>query len=57
MIVEPSGALAVAGLELNKDLIKGKNVVCIISGGNIDLSRLDKIREMALIHEVNFFFI
>lgn len=52
LIVEPSGALSVSILERNREKIKGKNVVCLISGGNTDLSRLDVFREMALMHEV-----
>jgi len=39
MIVEPAGALSVAGLELIQDQIKNKVVVCIISGGNFDPKR------------------
>lgn len=40
-ICEPSGALSVAGLDKIKNLIKGKTVVCILSGANIDLVKLD----------------
>jgi len=43
MVVEPAGALSVAGLEKMKNEIKGKNVVCIISGGNNDISRMNEI--------------
>lgn len=32
-------------------MIKGKNIVCIVSGGNTDLARLDTFKEIALIHE------
>ncbi|KRX09453.1 Tryptophan synthase beta subunit-like PLP-dependent enzymes superfamily [Pseudocohnilembus persalinus] len=58
LIVEPSGALSVSILERNREKIKGKNVVCLISGGNTDLSRLDVFREMALMHEgLKYFFL
>jgi threonine dehydratase len=50
IITEPAGALAVAALELNKKLIKGKSVVCIISGGNNDILRYPEIQERSLIY-------
>ena len=37
------------GLEKIKHLIKGKTVVCILSGANIDLVNLDEAREMAMV--------
>ena len=40
IVSEPAGVLAVAGLEIMKDEIKGKNIVCILSGSNNDISRL-----------------
>ena len=40
-ICEPSGALSIAGLDKMRHEIKGKNVVCILSGANIDLTKLD----------------
>lgn len=51
IVVEPAGALSVSGLELMKDDIKGKNVVCIISGGNNDINRMEEIEERSLIFE------
>jgi threonine dehydratase len=48
-ICEPSGALAIAALDKMRHEIKGKNVVCILSGANIDLTKLDEAREMAAI--------
>ncbi|WP_088072512.1 threonine ammonia-lyase IlvA [Gottfriedia luciferensis] len=51
IIAEPAGAMSVAALELLKEEIKGKNVVCIISGGNNDIDRLQEIKERSLIHE------
>lgn len=51
IVAEPAGATSVAALELIKDEIKGKNVVCIISGGNNDISRMQEIEERALVYE------
>ena len=46
IIVEPAGALSVCGLsQLDKDSIKDKNIVCVISGGNNDLMRYPEIIE------------
>lgn len=50
VVVEPAGALSVAALEKYKDEIKGKNVVCIISGSNNDITRMEEIKEKALLH-------
>jgi threonine dehydratase len=51
VIVEPAGALSIAGLDSVKDEIQGKKVVCIISGGNNDISRYPEIMERSLIYE------
>lgn len=49
IIVEPAGALSVCGLDfINKGNIKGKNIVCILSGGNNDLMRYPEIMESNL---------
>jgi threonine dehydratase len=48
-ICEPSGALSIAALDKMRHEIKGKNVVCILSGANIDLTKLDEVREIAAI--------
>lgn len=50
IVVEPAGALSVAALEKYKDQIKGKNVVCIISGSNNDITRMEEIKEKALLY-------
>ena len=34
LVIEPAGTLSIAGLELMKEEIKGKSVVCIASGSN-----------------------
>ena len=48
IVVEPAGALSVAGLEDLASEIKGKTVVCIISGGNNDIDRMQEIKERSL---------
>ena len=47
MIVEPAGALSVAGLAEMAEEIKGKTVVCVISGGNFDPKRFPEIKSLA----------
>lgn len=51
IIAEPAGALSVASLDMIQDKIKGKKVVCLISGGNNDISRYPEIIERSLIYE------
>ncbi len=51
IVTEPSGALTVSALEDVKNEIKGKVVVCIISGGNNDLLRYPEIMEKSLIFQ------
>lgn len=51
IITEPAGALSIAGLEIYKKEIKGKKVVCMISGGNNDISRYPEIIEKSMIYE------
>ena len=51
IVVEPAGALSIAALDLFKDEIKGKNVVCIISGSNNDIDRMPEIKERSLQYE------
>lgn len=52
MVVEPAGVLSIAALEsLNHKELKGKTVVCVISGGNNDVLRMDEIRERSLMYE------
>ncbi len=50
IVVEPAGALALAGLEQYADKIKGKTAVCILSGSNNDITRIEEIREKALLY-------
>ncbi|WP_456275099.1 threonine ammonia-lyase IlvA [Bacillus sp. AK128] len=51
IIAEPAGALSIAALDDYREEIKGKNVVCIVSGGNNDLDRMQEIKERSLIFE------
>ena len=51
MVVEPAGAVSVAALENIKDEIRGKNVVCVISGSNNDITRMEEIKERSQLHE------
>lgn len=50
IVVEPAGALSIAVLDQYADEIKGKNVVCIISGSNNDITRTAEIKERALLY-------
>jgi len=51
IVVEPAGALAVSVLDFVRDRIKGKKVVCVISGGNNDIDRMQEIKEKSLLYE------
>ncbi len=51
IVVEPAGALAIAALDQYQEKIRGKNVVCILSGGNNDITRMEEIKERSLLHE------
>jgi threonine dehydratase len=51
MVVEPAGALSIAALDFIADEIKGKKVVCIVSGSNNDIERTEEIKERSLIYE------
>jgi len=51
IVAEPAGALSISVLDYFKDEIKGKNVVCIISGSNNDIDRMQEIKERSLLYE------
>lgn len=51
IVAEPAGALTIAALDLIKDEIHGKNVVCLVSGGNNDITRTEEIKERSLLYE------
>ena len=51
IVLEPAGALSIAALDFYRDEIKGKNVVCILSGSNNDITRTEEIKERSLLYE------
>ena len=51
IVVEPAGALAIAALDDYADVINGKNIVCIVSGSNNDIDRMQEIKERSLQYE------
>lgn len=51
IVVEPAGSLPVAALDMYREQIKGKTVVCIVSGGNNDIDRMQEIKERSLMYE------
>ena len=51
IVAETAGALTIAALDLIKDEIHGKNVVCLVSGGNNDITRTEEIKERSLLYE------
>ncbi|WEK54822.1 MAG: threonine ammonia-lyase IlvA [Candidatus Cohnella colombiensis] len=52
IVAEPAGALAVAALSIiDPEKIRGKNVVCIVSGGNNDIDRMQEVKERSLMYE------
>jgi threonine dehydratase len=51
IVTEPAGALPIAALDFIKEEIKGKSVVCVISGGNNDIGRMQEIKERSLLYE------
>lgn len=51
IVAEPAGALPIAALDFYKEEIKGKSVVCVISGGNNDIGRMQEIKEKSLMYE------
>lgn len=51
IVVEPAGALSIAALNHYKEKIEGKKVVCVLSGSNNDITRMEEIKERSLLHE------
>ncbi len=49
IVLEPAGALSIAVLSQFKNEIKGKTAVCILSGGNNDITRMEEIKEKAML--------
>lgn len=51
LVVEPAGAMSIASLDAFAGEIRDKNVVCIVSGSNNDIDRMQEIKERALQYE------
>ncbi len=51
IVAEPAGALTIAALDQYKKHLAGKKVVCIVSGGNNDIDRMQEIKERSLLYE------
>jgi len=51
IVAEPAGALSIAALDQYAHKLKGKKVVCIVSGGNNDIDRMQEIKERSLLYE------
>ena len=50
IVAEGAGAVSVAAAMFNKLPLKDKNVVCIVSGGNIDVNKLSRVITRGLIN-------
>ena len=48
IVVEPAGAISVAALDDYAHQIKGKKIVCVVSGSNNDIERMQEIKERSL---------
>ncbi|MBT9393672.1 threonine ammonia-lyase IlvA [Hymenobacter sp. NST-14] len=51
LVLEPAGTLSVSVLHQYAAQIRGKTVVCILSGSNNDITRMEDIKERALRHQ------
>ncbi|TGK53778.1 threonine ammonia-lyase [Leptospira kanakyensis] len=51
IVAEPAGALSISALDQYAEQIRGKKVVCILSGGNNDIDRMQEIKERSLLYE------
>jgi threonine dehydratase len=51
IVVEPAGALTIAVLDQYREQIKGKTIVCVVSGSNNDITRTEEIKERSLLYE------
>ena len=51
IVAEPAGALSIAALDGLSETIAGRDVVCILSGGNNDVARYGEIIERSLVHQ------
>jgi len=51
IVVEPAGAMTITALKQIKPLIKGKRVVCLLSGSNNDITRMEEMKERAMLYQ------
>lgn len=51
IVAEPAGVLSVSALDNLSSEIVGKTVVCVVSGGNNDIGRMQEIKERSLVYE------
>lgn len=51
IVAEPAGAMTLAVLDQFAEEIKGKNIACIVSGSNNDITRTAEIKERALLYQ------
>lgn len=51
VVLEPAGALSLSALEQYTAELEGKTVVCIISGSNNDITRMEEIKERAMLYK------
>ncbi|WP_236059508.1 threonine ammonia-lyase IlvA [Chitinophaga rhizophila] len=51
IVVEPAGALSIAALDYYAKEIEGKKVICVVSGSNNDIDRMQEIKERSLLYE------
>ncbi|MBC6605602.1 threonine ammonia-lyase IlvA [Hymenobacter sp. BT188] len=51
IVLEPAGTLSISALRQYADEIKGKTVVCVLSGSNNDITRMEDIKERAMRHQ------
>jgi threonine dehydratase len=51
IVAEPAGALSIAALDQYAGKLNGKKVVCVLSGGNNDIDRMQEIKERSLLFE------
>ncbi len=51
IVVEPAGAMSITALDTVREEIKGKTVVCIVSGSNNDITRTAEIKERHMMYE------
>lgn len=51
IVAEPAGALSISALDQYADKIVGKTIVCVLSGGNNDIERMQDIKERSLQYE------